>query len=123
MGETVLCIDCHLRRPKHQRRRCQPCVAARTHRRHLCPDCQTQWVSSPQRERCSPCGYAYRRNTSAAGRLVALLADGRQHRRDELLEALLLSNQQLRSAIRRAQAYGWAIKLVESGYRLEGVAS
>jgi biotin operon repressor/uncharacterized protein YbaR (Trm112 family) len=123
MDEAVLCTDCNVRRPKHQRRRCGPCVEARTHRRHLCPDCQTQWVSSPQRERCSPCGYAYRRSTSAAGRLVALLADGRQHGRDDLYRTLRVTNQQLRTAIRRARAYGYAIRLVESGYRLEGVAS
>jgi biotin operon repressor len=119
---AVLCIDCNVRRPKTNRVRCQPCVFTRTHRRHLCPDCQTAMVSSRQRERCSPCGYALRRNTSAAARLVAVLADGRQHGRDELYRTLRLSNQQLRTAIRRARAYGYAIKLQESGYRLEGAA-
>jgi biotin operon repressor len=122
MDPSALCIDCGLRRPKYQRRRCGPCVIARTHRRHLCPDCQTRFASSPQCERCSPCAFAYRRNTSAAGRLIALLADGRQHGRDELYVVLRVSNQQLRSAIRRARADGYAIKLVESGYRLGGVS-
>jgi uncharacterized protein YbaR (Trm112 family) len=30
MDEAVLCTDCNVRRPKHQRRRCGPCVEART---------------------------------------------------------------------------------------------
>jgi uncharacterized protein YbaR (Trm112 family) len=118
---AVLCTDCNVRHPKYQRVRCQPCIVARTHRRRLCPDCQTRWVSSRQRERCSPCGYAYRRTTSAAGRLVALLADGRWWRRGDLYKALRVTNQQLRTAIRRARAYGWDVRLQESGYRLEGV--
>jgi biotin operon repressor/uncharacterized protein YbaR (Trm112 family) len=117
-GAVELCIDCTLRRPKYQRRRCGPCAG----RPHLCPDCQTQFASSPRRVRCSPCARAYRWATSSSGRLLALLADGRQHRRDDLYELLRVSNQQLRTAIRRARACGWDIRLRESGYQLEGVS-
>jgi biotin operon repressor len=119
-GEAGLCTECNVRRPKYQRRRCGPCTEVRGS--HLCPDCQAQMVSSPRRVRCSPCAVRHRWSTSPAGRLLALLADGRWHGRDDLYDVLAISNQQLRTAIRRARAYGYAIKLVESGYRLEGVA-
>jgi biotin operon repressor len=123
-GEATLCIDCNVRRPKYQRRRCQPCVFARTNPRRLCPECQTQPVSRSRWVRCSSCEFARRWDASLAKRLLALLADGRWRHRNALYAALALSNQQqLRSAIQQVRDRGWDIKLVESGYRLEGVAS
>jgi biotin operon repressor len=122
-GEAVLCIDCNLRRPKYQRVRCQPCVFARTHPSRLCPDCQTHAVSRSRWVRCSSCEFARRWDTSLAKRLLELLADGRWRHRDELHDTLGISNQQLRSSVQQARDRGWSIKLVKSGYRLEGVAT
>jgi biotin operon repressor len=88
----------------------------------LCPECQTQTVSRSRWARCSSCNTARRWSTSLARRLLDLLADGRRYGRDELHDALGVSNQQLRSAVQQARDRGWDIRLMESGYRLEGVS-
>jgi hypothetical protein len=123
--DLTVCIDCNLRRPKYQRRRCQPCTSLRAsrHRGHLCPDCRTQMVVGHRNSRCPSCANAHLWATSLAGRLTALLADRRAHHRNSLYEALGASGPQLRQAIKRARAHGWVIKLWLGTYRLEGVAS
>jgi hypothetical protein len=123
--DLAVCMDCKLRRPKYQRRRCQPCTGMRAsrHRNHLCPDCQTQMVIGHQNARCSSCASASRWAASLTGRLLVLLADRHAHHRSDLYEALGVSAPQLRQAIRRARAHGWTIKLRLGTYRLEGAAS
>lgn len=120
--EVELCIDCNLRQPKYQRRRCWPCTGERAGRlrRHLCLDCP-QTVIGPQNARCPSCANAHQWATSLAGRLIALLADRQEHHRDDLYVALECSGEQLRHGIKRARARGHVIKLRRATYRLEGV--